>query len=581
MSEIENVNDDLLSKIENIQDDYLSKYVDISFDYTILQGKFINVSGNNIYHTNEGEVDRVIAVPIVGGNTYLVSLTTKTSMRVSSGSNQNPPLQTPLTTIKTRNNETTDIEFTTNDIDNYLYIQLFTNNDAESLQTINANINHLSIKKLLSFDGLGDIEIELINEKLDKNQTNSNYGAMMFVDRGGDLIPYWPYEGLGNIEWGISNARANVLQLSSIQYTLLAQIPRRASEGTYWPAGNYTGIPYTQNKQYAKLVGTDVLIDTFMTAAHNPNSVLYTRVATDSESGPYYGCQCNGLIWHAWAFPFIYSTASLEEDAPYIVPVQLKNVMPFDMVVNNYHTRLIYDITRDTYGRITDVRVLETAGAGPKFVNYTYSAFVTHCNANGYRAYRNIRLYDTEYEPCRYIGYFDDDVIDDTYSDITTIYGDWAAITPVDPYDNSTSVPVNILDASGYDTIVVKKDGTTIDTRTNITDFSISDVSYGTYQVIMSGPSKSCSTEFIVVDVNASLNENEISFSSENGECIYIKGLDSGWVVRKNITINDAQRTAGKADVSSILDVANERGIVRLRVGFRCKYGNAFTDIVL
>lgn len=566
-------------ELDMLRDDYLSKYayVDLS-NYSVLEGKFIDATNSKIFHTNEGEADRTISLRVQPSTTYVVRKVTRSPMRVSCGIYADPPLNYPLSTVANQTIYTMGdaVTFTTGSYDQYLYIQLYTNAGDAAVQSIAANIPYLTVKRLISINNIGDSD-----KKFDVYQGNENYGAFYTPNRLGYMEPYYPYEAWGDISWAVSNAKANAYNIANVPYTLLAQIPRSYSAGTYWPAGDYTGIPYTQCKQWAKLVGTDVLIDTFVTAAHNPQSVLYTRVATDSESGPYYGVQCNGLIWHAWEYPFIYSTVSLVEDAPNLVPVKLRNIMPMDMLVNSSHTRLIYDVTRDSYGRITNVSVLETVGSGPRTVSYSYADFVTHCNNNSYSAYRNRALCDVEYQECRFIKWFGTEEVTPVFSDITTIYGDWAALSVIDPYNNSNSVPVNVLDANGYDTIKVWKNGSVISTVSTIADFNITDITPGTYKVTMTGTGKACETNFIVVDANASLSGTTLSFSSSNGTPVYVKGLDSSWVVRKNLTLTDADRLAGNIDISPILNLASERGITRIRVGFRCDYGNVFTDIVL
>ena len=94
----------------------------------------------------------------------------------------------------------------------------------------------------------------------------------------------------------------------------------------------------------------------------------------------------------------------------------------------------------------------------------------------------------------------------------------------------------------------------------------------------MSGDGKeTCQTDFILVDVNASISSTILSFSSANANCICVKGLDSNYIVRKTLVPTEADLSSGTIDITSIQETPN---VSYIRVGFRCEYGNVYKDLV-
>ena len=92
---------------------------------------------------------------------------------------------------------------------------------------------------------------------------------------------------------GMRNAMRKAKQLSNIQWTPLADIP--ANDGYVFANGTtYTGMPYSSVKECMKFVGKDVSFRTFMTAVHNPYSLLYTENVSAENSQSGYGFEYHG-----------------------------------------------------------------------------------------------------------------------------------------------------------------------------------------------------------------------------------------------------------------------------------------------
>lgn len=392
--------------------------------------------------------------------------------------------------------------------------------------------------------------------------------------------------------WGESNAFATLNQLQNISYELLADVKGVGTPTLY--AQKYTGILYSQTRQPGKLVGTDVLLDTFVTAVHNPRSVIYTKELSENLSGCYYGMGCINLVLAVWGFPFYINCVTFSQDMPDIEKVEFQDIKPLDAIVSAdlsvWHAKLIKDVTYDKYGRVINVTTIESQGikvtegteVTPLLTEGTvaFDKFVTQCKASHYELYRYSKLSNAVYTPSKYIGYYYDDVVDNTYSDIVTEYGDKCAL-PV-----GTKLTINVLNTDGYTSIAgysVAEDGTETSTdilTSTIADFEIPEnlLTYGKYRIKMSGDGKeTCQTDFILVDVNASISSNILSFSSANANCICVKGLDSDYIVRKTLVPTEADLSSGTIDITSIQETPN---VSYIRVGFRCEYGNVYKDLV-
>ena len=115
---------------------------------------------------------------------------------------------------------------------------------------------------------------------------------------------------------GMKNALLRAQQLAKLRWTPVKPLPAIVSSGipdvaplpVFLPAhkpqtgANYAAVGFT-NEKY---VGTNVSIETFMTALANPNSVLYTRPQHGKSklAAAYYGTVCSEFASYVLGFPF-------------------------------------------------------------------------------------------------------------------------------------------------------------------------------------------------------------------------------------------------------------------------------------
>lgn len=76
--------------------------------------------------------------------------------------------------------------------------------------------------------------------------------------------------------------------MASMEWTPLRPVPKRGG-GYYPPDTTVIGAPYSSVKEINTYLFQDVSYHTFMTAVHNPRSVLYTD---NISQAPYHGTNC-------------------------------------------------------------------------------------------------------------------------------------------------------------------------------------------------------------------------------------------------------------------------------------------------
>lgn len=133
-------------------------------------------------------------------------------------------------------------------------------------------------------------------------------------------------------------------QMSEVKWTPVAASMPTAKENEKFPVSEQTGLPYSSVKAYNRFIGIDVLLETFLTAVRNKNSVLYgyneqtgsivnyglgeasggytpigsalTAISLAKEVvGPYYGSVCSAFTGYCVGLPSYETTYSISHRA--------------------------------------------------------------------------------------------------------------------------------------------------------------------------------------------------------------------------------------------------------------------------
>lgn len=339
---------------------------------------------------------------------------------------------------------------------------------------------------------------------------------------------------------GVYNAYRRAMQLKNVDWTALADIPNSNGEYTY-KTGVKKGIPYSSVKECDKFVGYNVSILTYVTAAHNPYSLLYTEnVNADTSKsaygityqgvncGAYFGIVCS--IYASYAIGMAVRTNSfewqwLEKEGIFdkIFEQEANGVMLGDVIWEPGHCSIIVDIYRDERGRVTQIHWSESAGSTPQTSVYTAERFNQRIIDRGGIIYRYKDLYkNLLYIPSQF-SLVDDETAIEEYvfnDDICTFAGDYAA------FREGELMVINYTKGS-YTGCNIYKDDTllhqlTLDGDADVHSIDLSSLNLvaGKYKATLTGDSESQPTFFeiinTVVNVVGNRNEATISYSSSN-----------------------------------------------------------------
>ena len=176
----------------------------------------------------------------------------------------------------------------------------------------------------------------------------------------------------------------------------------------YVAGKKYKGVIYSSVKEINTYVGQDVSFHTFMTALHNPRSVLYTnRVDQPPYHGDncmaYYGIVCSGLINYALGFKITQRSSDIlvEDYFEQIEDQSARGVRLADLICENGHPRLVTGIEKDNNGKIVQIEISVAANSGCRRYKIDgEDAFNKMLKKNNFKIYRYKELYkNTSYVP--------------------------------------------------------------------------------------------------------------------------------------------------------------------------------------
>ena len=175
-----------------------------------------------------------------------------------------------------------------------------------------------------------------------------------------------------------------------------SNIPEKTVPGHWHKNYPRKGLPYSSARYEEKYIGTNVLLETFMTALKNPKSVLYTRDWTGKgpRMSSWYGIVCSGFASYCLDLPEFRNTSRWRDygDMEVITLESAQQVRLGDSLLNSYHVVVITDIVRNEEGKV--IRVTVSESVLPLVVVNEFSAeeFEHFWIPNGYMncRYRNI-----------------------------------------------------------------------------------------------------------------------------------------------------------------------------------------------
>lgn len=373
---------------------------------------------------------------------------------------------------------------------------------------------------------------------------------------------------------GMFNALKKAFMLSQVRWTPIAKVP---SVYDYpYPAGTERiGVPYSLAQTNNGYLGMDVSLYTFLTALHNPRSVMYTinlklPPYNGFDCAPYYGAVCSSSVWYALGVPAPYYTRKIHSvpNLKEMDTLTIKDIQLCDVLWTQGHVAMVFDIERDSDDTIVAVSVFETTTSNHLdgvIRRYELVDFQGRWDRSKWVVYR--------YQDFDHNTFIADDafvisqgLLIPTFkynNEICTERGDKAS------YTDQETVLINILSDS-YSTIELYRNDCLYVSRTiSSSDEIFSNLPAGSYKARLSQNSKfSEFTSFEVVNTNVNVSYNslvEVMFSSMNGVPEYVEFCDSKERPEKIYILTPEQVLQGCISVSYSYEYC--------KVHFRGAYG--------
>ncbi len=385
------------------------------------------------------------------------------------------------------------------------------------------------------------------------------------------------------INSGVDNALAKARMVAGIEWNPLLDVPSVYTSGPYQAGSNCLGLPYSLAQKVNGLIGHDVTLYTFMTALHNPRSVMYTENLKLApyygfDAAPYYGSVCSSSVWYVIGVKAPYYSSSINGIAALTKRQDLPpdSIQLCDVLWHTGHVAMIYDIGRDTNDSIRKVVVFETtraSGLDSKLNEYTFEGFKNRWNNGGYMIYRPKDLTQNP-EPEEGFLWSNGHLTPkfEYNDDLCTSRGDQVA------YPVGDSVVINIFNHNYSYLELYKDDDMFQRVPIDTSDVVFYDLPYGSYKARLAneGGGSSAFIHFEVIDINVSytLQDNKVRvyFSSANATPVFMSLGDERECPYYITIFNENQLQAGSALVTL--------SSYYLKVHFRGQYGQVSNRLI-
>lgn len=381
------------------------------------------------------------------------------------------------------------------------------------------------------------------------------------------------------------------------QMTDLVFVPQKTivanKHKTYKAGKEYQGLIYSSVKEINTFVGNDVSFHTFMTALHNPRSVLYTEnVGKPPYHGKnaeaYYGTVCSSFVSYALGFDVIQKSYDIP-DAKFMMLVEdqsAKGIQLADVLWKKGHVALITGIRRKKdSGEIFKIEICEASVKGcQRREKDSEEDFNTMLSDGGWKIYRYKDLEKNGYQPLtEFVAVDGEKRTAFQYNEvICPNKGDKSC------YITGEDVVLNI--SRGYSKVDIYKDSElfrTIRYGDNL-DIVLKDLPYGDYKArLKRWWKKSDFTFWKVVDVNVKtdVEKQRVYFSSENAMPVYMEfcsvaGDRPKWAIQ---VLDEQDISNGFVQVGSIQQkrIKNRESNLYVKIHFECDYGRVINRPLL
>lgn len=378
---------------------------------------------------------------------------------------------------------------------------------------------------------------------------------------------------------GVRNVLRRASQLANITWLPLNEVPGNA--GPYTAGVEVLGIPYSSTKQINKYVGLDVTLHTFMTAVHNPRSVIYTENLSQApyfgvNCACYYGTVCSSAVAYALNLDAPYVSASFPS-LPTSHEVSLSDLAllkPGDVLQRQGHVFMIFRIHTNDDGEVTNVSYYEAASRYARISTVSADYFRQRIENEKYRAYRYDFIDDVDkYEQSPYVAVGNEPVVAVSYNEsLCPNRGDESV------YRTDESVTINVFDHT-YSTLVLEREGS-VERFDCYDDVKLDHLLPGLYRAFLyDGLHRSDTASFIVAEPIVSV-ENQgllhVSYSCEQGVPVYCVLCTMTGGCKSLHILTDTEIKQGYADIEPV-----NYNNYYCKVVFKTPYGTVINEPVL
>lgn len=406
---------------------------------------------------------------------------------------------------------------------------------------------------------------------------------------GGISSDYVDDEGTPGAQCAVKKAH----QMTDLEFVPLDTLISNTKR-TYQPGENCKGLNYSFTSKTSYFVGYDVSFHTFLTAVHNPRSVLYTESVSKSPChgktvAAYYGTICSALVSYALGFSAYrrsYEFPSSDDLFP-IEDQSVKSVQLADVLWRSGHVAIVTGIKRNSKtGSVASVEYCEAVERGCRRVVRNARDLNQNLKDGKWKIFRYKDLEKNTYTPVtEFVAVDGEQPTPFKYNDaLCPNRGDKSC------YITGDSVVLNVF-GDGFDKTVIFRGSKKYYTITinGDTDIVLKDLPYGDYKArLVNKRRKSDLVSWKVVDVHVDANkdENTISFHSDNATPIYLEfctiaGVrpEWAWYVFNEEDVSNGFVKISDLPLSEILK--EQEASLYARVHFDCEYGRVINYPIL
>ena len=225
------------------------------------------------------------------------------------------------------------------------------------------------------------------------------------------------------ISLGVENALKRAKQMVELSWVPVRMIPSGYIFNTpvdkkyvdAWLPAHFPqrGVIYSSVRLHCKFVGSNVSLETYMTALENPGSVLYTRPqhGLGRSMFSYYGLVCSAFASYVCQLPYPMACAgwpTMEGVSLVDTTEDLDGLQLCDLVRSTGHIAVITEILRDHTGKVHRISVSESVPPCCRCTTFTPEQFRGYWLNGGYQVYRYAGIHDVTYTPSPYVHLEDD-----------------------------------------------------------------------------------------------------------------------------------------------------------------------------